>query len=113
MIVTGYSRVASWNLPGKARDDVIGQGAEQVRPLLRGRLAGVPWPEQYDLISRLDRQVARVDHALVHADRPRDRQPAAPDEDWGSVRARARNAFVVSERDKPEPGCRRRHVPVA
>src|SRR6266705_6051425 len=35
----GYSRVASRDLPGKPRDDVVGQGAEHVSTLLRGRLA--------------------------------------------------------------------------
>ncbi len=109
----GYSTVASRDLSGKPRHDVIGHGAHQVGPFLGGGLALVAGTEQHDFVPCLDRHIAGIDHALVHADRARDGQALAADEDGRRVRPGSGNALVVAERNQPERGLRPGHVPVA
>src|SRR5262249_15972059 len=54
----GYPTVASRDLSGKPRHDVIGHGPKQVGPFLGGRLALVAWTKQHDFVSCLDGHVA-------------------------------------------------------
>src|SRR5262249_629674 len=58
-------------------DDLVGDRAQGLGPLLCGGLAALPGPEQDHLIARRDRSVAHVDDELVHADPPGDAPPPA------------------------------------
>ena len=88
--------------PGDPRadpgDDLVGDGAGRVGPVLRGRLAVVAGAEQHHLVARRDVVVAEVEHELVHAD-PAGDGPAAPgSEHRPDVAAGARDAVGVAER---------------
>src|ERR1700761_492883 len=58
-------------------DDLVGDGAQPLAPLLGGGLAVVARPEQHDLVPGLDRLVTEVDHELGHAHGPGDVPAAA------------------------------------
>src|SRR5215469_743531 len=75
-----YSRVSSRHLTRKPRHDLVGQGPEQVSPLLRSRLAPVARPEQYDLVPFLGGLVTKLEDDLVHVDGARDLEPLAAQE---------------------------------
>src|SRR5215472_15300350 len=93
--------------------DVIGDGAERLAPLLRGRLAVVPGAEQHHLVADRGRLVAEVDHELVHADRARDRPAAAARADQGQTRRAPRHPVRVPEGYQAEGGRAGGHVAVA
>src|SRR6185437_11310634 len=81
-----YPGVASWNLAREPRDDLVGHGAERVRPLLGGRLPRVAGAEQDHLVARLHGQVADVDDGVVHVDGAGDGEPAAAQPHLGGAR---------------------------
>src|SRR6185437_1468475 len=95
-----------------AGDDLIGNGAEGLAPLLGGRFPVASWSEEHDLVPLRYWLVAEVDNQLVHANRARDRPAAAARGHERTPGRRARYPVRVAERHEAERGLARRDVPV-
>ncbi len=94
-------------------DNLIGNGAEGLAPVLGRGLAAVAGAEEQRFFTGRHRLVAEVDDELVHADRPGDRPPAATGLHQGTSRRGPRHAVGVTERDQAQGGLGRGDVPVA
>src|SRR3712207_6918267 len=58
----------------RSGDQLVVDGVDRVRPVLRRRLPAVPRPPEHDLVTGAHLGVADVQHELVHADAPGDRR---------------------------------------
>ena len=84
------------------RDDLVGDRAERLGPVVGGRLAPVPRTEEHDLVALAHRVVADVEDELVHAHGARDGPATTGDEHRPDVRRRARDPVGVAERHERE-----------
>src|SRR5215469_3536773 len=108
-----YSTVTSWDLPGKPRDDLVGDRAERLGPLLGRRLAAVAVAEQHDFVPDLGRAGAEIKDDVVLVDGPGDLDsPPSGEHEPGRIGSLTRDALVVAEREQPERRGGRCSVPV-
>ena len=89
--------------------DRVRDGAHRPRPRRGGDLLVALAPDQHDLVADLDREVADVEHQLVHRDGARDRAaPAAHDRLAAVMRELAGHTVGVADRHGRDAGRARR-----